>query len=67
MWDEYESWLRIPNLPRTETGKIKKASPSKIAEWVSTTWGKISENLIRVLCKKCCVTNNLDGIEDDVV
>lgn len=65
--EEYEKWLETPNLPRTPAGKIKKVPPSTVAAWISTAWKRISEETIRKSFKKCCITNALDGSEDDII
>lgn len=64
---EYENWLHLEKHPLTPSGKIKKASASKIAEWVSVAWKKVSNETIIHSFKKCCITNALDGTEDDIV
>lgn len=64
---EYESWLWMDNHPLTPSGKIKKAPASKLAEWVSNAWNKISNSVVEDSFKKCCITNALDGSEDDIL
>jgi hypothetical protein len=51
----------------TETGKIKRAAPSEVARWVSTAWKAIPESIIVRSFKKCCISNALDGSEDNIV
>jgi len=51
----------------TETGKIKRAAPSEVARWVSAAWKAILESTIVRSFKKCCISNALDGSEDDTV
>jgi len=50
----------------TETGKIKRAAPSEVTRWVSAAWKAIPESIIVRSFKKCCISNALDGSEDDV-
>lgn len=64
---EYEAWLFSENLPLTPSGKIRKAPASKVAEWVSAAWHKIPEVIVQRSFKKCCITNALDGSEDDIL
>jgi hypothetical protein len=64
---EYEAWLLSENLPLTPSGMIKRASASKLAEWVSAAWKKIAGKTVEQSFKKCCVTNALDGTEDDIL
>jgi hypothetical protein len=58
--------LLSKNLPLTPSGKIKRASASKLAEWVSAAW-KIAGKTVEQSFKKCCITNTLDGTEDDIL
>jgi hypothetical protein len=51
----------------TETGKIKRAAPSEVVRWVSAAWKAILESNIVRSFKKCCVSDALDGSEDDIV
>jgi hypothetical protein len=51
----------------TETGKIKCAAPSEVTWWVSTAWKAIPESITGRSFKKCCISNALDGSEDDIV
>jgi hypothetical protein len=64
---EYEAWLLSENLPLTPSGNIKRASASKLAEWVSTAWKKIAGKTGEQSFKKCCITNALDGTEDYIL
>jgi len=64
---QYLTWIADPALKLTETGKIKRAAPSKVARWVSATWKAIPESIIVRSFKKCCISNALDGFEDDIL
>ena len=35
--------------------------------WVSAAWKAILESIIVISFKKCCISNALDGSEDDVL
>jgi hypothetical protein len=61
---EYKAWLLSENLPLTPSGKIKRASASKLAEWVSAAWKKIAGKTVQQSIKECCITNELDGTGD---
>jgi hypothetical protein len=43
------------------------AAPSEVARWVSAAWKAIPESIIVRSFKKCCISNALDGTEDDIV
>lgn len=65
--DEYDAWLSTENLPLTKTGKLKKAPPSTIAKWVAAAWAKIDVTIVQNSFKKTCISNALDGTEDDLL
>ena len=65
--EEYEKWLETPNLPQTPAGKVKKASASSVAVWISTAWKRISDETEWKSFKKCCTSNALDGSENDFI
>uniref|UniRef100_A0A8C4T4I5 DDE-1 domain-containing protein n=1 Tax=Erpetoichthys calabaricus TaxID=27687 RepID=A0A8C4T4I5_ERPCA len=64
---EYNNWLLAGNHPLTPTGKIKKPSASLLGKWVATPWQKIDPESIVKGFKKCCISNNLNGTEDDIL
>jgi len=64
---QYLTWIADPARELTETGKIKGAAPSKVARWLSAAWKAIPEGIIVSSFMKCCITNALDGYEDDIL
>jgi len=44
-----------------------RAAPSEVAQWVSAAWKAIPESIIIRSFKKCCISNALDGSEDDIL
>ena len=42
---QYLTWISDPARQLTETGKIKSASPSEAARWVSAAWKTIPESI----------------------
>ena len=44
-----------------------RAAPSEVAWWVSAAWKSIPESIIVRSSKKCCISNALDGSEDDIL
>ena len=44
-----------------------RAAPSEVARWVSAAWKAIPESFIVRSFKKCCISNALDGSEDDIL
>jgi len=44
-----------------------RAAPSEVAWWVSAAWKAILESIIVTSFKKCCISNALNGSEDDIL
>ena len=44
-----------------------RAATSEVARSVSPAWKDIPENIIVRSFKKCCISNALDGSEDDIL
>ena len=44
-----------------------RAVPSEVVRWVSAAWKAIPESIIIRSFKKCCISNALDGSEDDIL
>lgn len=64
---QYEEWVRNPDRKKTPTGKLQKASPATIATWISDAWKRIEVDTIAKSFKKCSISNNMDGTEDDML
>jgi hypothetical protein len=64
---QYVTWIADPARELTETGKIKRAAPSEVGQWVSAAWKAIPVSIIIRSFKKCCISNALDKSEDDNV
>ena len=63
----YTNWLLANDHELTPTGKIKKPSVALLCEWVIDAWSKIEARFIINGFKKCCVSNAMDGTEDDIL
>ena len=61
------TWISDPARQLTETGKIKGAAPSEVDRWVSAAGKAIPESIIIRSFKKRCISNALDGSEDDIL
>ena len=64
---QYLTWISDPAPELTEPGTIKRAAPSEVARWVSAAGKAIPESIIIRSLKKCCISNALDGSEDDIL
>jgi len=64
---QYLTWIADPACELTETGKIKSTAPSEVPWWVSAAWKAMLGSIIIRSFKKCCISNALDGSEDDIL
>lgn len=62
----YGEWMR-EDRALTPTGRIKRPSAAKIAEWVSAAWYSLPHDMVVRAFKKCCISNDMDGTEDDLI
>ena len=51
----------------TKAGNMRRSSISIDAKWVRYAWEEIDPTLIQRGFKKCCLSNAMDGSEDDVL
>lgn len=63
----YNDWLVAGDHALTPSGKIKKPSIAQIGNWIKTAWDNIPADFIIRGFKKCCISNNMDGTEDNVI
>ena len=49
------------------SGRIKKPSYSLVANWVKDSWDAIDPNMIKRSFKCCGISNNINGLEDDLI
>ena len=48
-------------------GRIRKVGLDEICRWISDAWEDIPPEMIQKSFRKCCITNALDGTEDDEI
>lgn len=63
----YTDWLLSGDHTLTPSGKIQKPAVRLLCEWVLNAWAKVSSESIINGFKKCCLSNAMDGSEDDVL
>jgi hypothetical protein len=51
----------------TPAGNIRRPSKALLGQWNKTAWDDISPESILKGFKKCCVSNDMNGTEDDVL
>jgi len=64
--NEKKKLVRSSN-PHLSSNHPLHAAPSEVARWVSAAWKAIPESIIIRYFKKCCISNALDGSEDDIL
>jgi hypothetical protein len=65
----YDTWLNKDNHISTPSGKIKRASASIIMEWISRAWKEEPDSrpITPKSLLKCCLSNEGDGMQDDIL
>lgn len=63
----WAEWISSDRPAFTKGGNLKKPDITLIAQWVKQAWNEIPPEMIIKSFKKCCISNKLDGTEDDVV
>jgi hypothetical protein len=53
--------------PHLSFNCLLHAAPSEVTWWLSAAWKAIPESIIVRSFKKCCISNALDGSEDDIL
>ena len=48
-------------------GERRKTSLELICAWIKKAWDSVDMNVIQRGFKKCCISNAMDGSEDDVL
>ncbi|KAJ8891828.1 hypothetical protein PR048_004382 [Dryococelus australis] len=58
-------WMANGRHEMTLTEQLRRPSLSLMCQWVLDAWVMIPETLVEKSFKKCCISNLLDGTEDD--
>ena len=53
--------------PHLSFNRHLRVAPSEVARWLSAAWKAIPESIIVRSFKKCCISNALNGSEDDIL
>jgi hypothetical protein len=64
--NEKKKLVRSSN-PHLSFNRLLRAAPSEVTRWVSTAWKTILESIIVRSFKKFCISNALNGSEDDIL
>ena len=63
----WNKWMLDGNHTFTPAGRIRKPDLRQICQWILESWNAISPDTIKRSFLKCCITNALDGTEDDIL
>ena len=63
----WNTWMMSENHSFTADGRIKKPDLLLITQLIKKAWKDIDPAIIAKGFKMCCLTNNMDGTEDDVL
>ncbi len=64
LWNE---WMMNGQKEYNKAGKIKAPTRQQVVQWTVESWGFITKESIINGFRKCCITNKLDGSEDDAL
>ena len=65
--EEWNAWMRLPQHDKTPSGFIKKPTIAQVCQWVKIAWDKVKTETVVLSFKKCGISNDLEGIEDDLL
>ena len=63
-WNE---WYAEGKHTFTPSGNMRKPTLLNVCSWVNDAWQKLHQDIIVKAFKKCCISNALDGTEDDML
>lgn len=63
---EYQEWMSGDNL-KTPTGRLQRPPLGTVCGWVLSAWRSLPDVMVQNAFKKCCISNSLDGTEDDAL
>lgn len=61
----WNMWMLEGEKTFTKGGQIRHASLETVCEWIIKAWDEIQPEIVQNSFKKCSISNNLDGTEDD--
>ena len=65
--NKWQQWVISGEHTLTISGCMRKAELNVICNWIKQAWDEIPTEMIPKSSLKCCITNALDGTEDDDV
>ena len=65
--EQWSEWMMSDTVEHTDAGNQKRPSLPIVTQWVKMAWDLIHPAIIVSTFKKCSITNELDGTEDDIL
>ena len=65
MRQRWNAWMASGEHAFTPSGNRKKVDLVTITQWIKESWEAVDPSIIVKGFKKCCLTNAMDGTEDD--
>ena len=63
----WNDWYGSDDHTFTVTGRMRKVELQDICQWSIDAWSELNTQLIVKTFKKCCISNSMDGTEDNIV
>ena len=65
--EKWGMWMARGEYELTKGGNLKKPGYNIICKWIIEAWDSISSEMVIKSFKKCGISNDLDGTEDDYI
>ena len=62
---KWQEWMITGEHTLTASGCTRKADLNVICGWIKDAWNDIPTEMIETSFRKCCITNAINGTEDD--
>lgn len=66
MREEWSRWMQKAGDNLTPAGRVKKPTITEVCNWVLNSWYGVKQEVIVKSFKKCGISNEMDGTEDDL-
>ena len=64
---KWSTWILEGVKSYTKMGRMRKVDLPTICSWIVEVWDEIPNDIIKRAFLKCCISNSMDGTEDDVL
>ena len=65
--DRWQNWMANGEKSYTPSGSLRAPTLDTLAQWVLDSWNAIQTPIVVKSFKKCCISNAMDGTEDDML